>query len=298
MALDGARATKPIRKLRKLLKNMPAVPEAEDVHDFRTSSRRIEATFHALSLDSRRHGQQTLKQVSKLRKQAGKVRDMDVLTDYLSSVSSRGKERECLIRLLEHLGAQRLKYAKKFDSTRQQYAAKLNKRLKQTCRQIDKLLSSNGRTNVTRNEVSAEAAASALSLLTALAESPRLGAANLHQYRLRVKQLRNVLQMAKNSGRQEFVEKLRGVKNAIGEWHDWEELLLIAKRELNQRKPWRFLRRLKNVADVKFKKAVVLAEQMRTQLLRMPDRRKKLLPRQATFRPAEKVWLATAALVG
>jgi CHAD domain-containing protein len=49
MALDAERAAKPLRKLRKLLKKMPAVRSADDIHDFRTSSRRIEATIHSLS---------------------------------------------------------------------------------------------------------------------------------------------------------------------------------------------------------------------------------------------------------
>src|SRR5712675_1039471 len=117
MALDADRAAKPVRRLRKLLKKMPAVPNADDIHDFRTSSRRFEATIHALSLDSGQSGRQVLKQISKLRKRAGKVRDMDVLTDYLSSVScpKKEKEKECYVRVLEHLGAQRLKYARRFE---------------------------------------------------------------------------------------------------------------------------------------------------------------------------------------
>ena len=49
MALDLNRTEKPLRKLRKLLKKMPTERGADDIHDFRTSSRRIEATLQALS---------------------------------------------------------------------------------------------------------------------------------------------------------------------------------------------------------------------------------------------------------
>src|SRR3954469_4382415 len=118
MSLDTERAAKPIRKLRKLLKKMPAIPVAEDIHDFRTSSRRLEAMIQALSLDSAQNGRQALKQISRLRKRAGKVRDMDVLTDSLLSVSPDQEEKQCHVQLLEHLGAQRLKYARKFKSAR------------------------------------------------------------------------------------------------------------------------------------------------------------------------------------
>jgi CHAD domain-containing protein len=108
----GASSQTSVPKLRKLLKKMPAVPNADDIHSVQTSSSRIEVTIHALSLDLRHSNRQVLKQISKLPKRAGRVRDMDVLTDYLSSVSPDKQERECYVRLLEHLGAQRLKYAR------------------------------------------------------------------------------------------------------------------------------------------------------------------------------------------
>jgi CHAD domain-containing protein len=44
MALDLNRADKPVRKLRKLLKKMSNPPTPEEVHDFRTNSRRVDAT--------------------------------------------------------------------------------------------------------------------------------------------------------------------------------------------------------------------------------------------------------------
>jgi CHAD domain-containing protein len=44
MALDLNRAEKPVRKLRKLLKKMSNPPTPEQVHDFRTNSRRVDAT--------------------------------------------------------------------------------------------------------------------------------------------------------------------------------------------------------------------------------------------------------------
>jgi len=55
---------------------------------------------------------------------------MDVLTDYLSGVSIHKEDKECSVQLFEHLGAQRHKYAKKFDSARQQYASELKRRLR------------------------------------------------------------------------------------------------------------------------------------------------------------------------
>src|SRR3979411_2899648 len=170
MALDANRAEKPVRKLRKLLKKIPAMPGADDIHDFRTSSRRIEATLRALSLDSRNNCRRILKEISRLRKRAGKVRDMDVLTDYLLSVSCPQEEKNCSVQLLEYLGARRQKYAKKFDSAREQYASELDKRLKRTSRQLVKILPSNGKKDPDGDSASAEVTASALKLLADLAQ--------------------------------------------------------------------------------------------------------------------------------
>jgi len=297
MAVDANRAVKPNRKLRKLLKKMPAVPTADEIHDFRTSSRRIEATLQAFSLDSKNNCRRILKEISRLRKCACKVRDMDVLTDYLSTVSPDEKEKRCFVRLLEHLGAQRQKYVKKFDSARRQYASELDKRLKRTSRQMEKILASNGKKNSDGNALSLDVTASALKLLTDLKEPARLGKTNLHPYRLKVKQLRNVLQMAENADQQGFVKLLGEVKDAIGEWHDWEELVAMAREVLDRGTNCQLLHQLRRIADTKYRNALALSEAMRKKFLRMPERGNKHTPQHHMRGPEESVWLATAALV-
>ncbi len=165
MAIDADRMQKPVRKLRKLLKKMPRQSPAEDVHDLRTNSRRLEAAFQALSLDAGRNGRKVLKKVGKLRKRAGKVRDMDVQTGYLSTLHVPASERECMVQLLEYLGAQRDKHAKKLDAVRRWYGSSLGKRLKRSSRDIDKTLPQNGDRSADGNAIDAEAAGSALRLI-------------------------------------------------------------------------------------------------------------------------------------
>ncbi len=86
MALDLNRADKPVRKVRKLLKKMSNPPTPEEVHDFRTNSRRVDATLKAFSLDSEPSSRRLLKRLARLRKRAGNARDMDALTDFASTV--------------------------------------------------------------------------------------------------------------------------------------------------------------------------------------------------------------------
>jgi CHAD domain-containing protein len=200
------------------------------------------------------------------------------------------------VELLEYLGAQRQKYAKKLDLVIKQYASPLRKRLKQTSRRMDKALHRNGSRDASGNTVNTEAAASALHLLSELAQPAHLGRNSLHPYRLKVKKLRNVLEMAENAKEKEFVKRLGEVKDAIGEWHDREELLTIAKDVVNHRPNCRLLAELRKTADAKFKTALALAESMRKQFLRVSERADKRSSRANTRGPAEPVWSATAAL--
>jgi len=80
------------------------------VHDLRT--RRIEAMLRALRLDTKPNEQKLLKTVKPIRRRAGKVRDMDVLTGLATKLQPDG-EAECLVALLEHLGAERDQFSRK-----------------------------------------------------------------------------------------------------------------------------------------------------------------------------------------
>jgi CHAD domain-containing protein len=112
MALDCARLVKPAKKLLKLLRKIDRDPSPEQVHGLRTNVRRFEASFRALALDEEGLDNSIVKQLNRLRKRAGKVRDMDVLTGFATKVHLQGED-ECHVRLLEHLGSRRKKYAVK-----------------------------------------------------------------------------------------------------------------------------------------------------------------------------------------
>lgn len=106
MALDPKELKKPLSKLRKVLKKMPKQPPPEQVHDLRTNTRRIEASLAALQLDRKRKGKRLLKAITPLRRCAGDVRDMDVLTGFASGLSSHDNQ-QAVVQLLESLGESR-----------------------------------------------------------------------------------------------------------------------------------------------------------------------------------------------
>jgi CHAD domain-containing protein len=52
---------------------------------------------------------------------------------------------------------------------------------------------------------------------------------------LKIKELRYVLEMADGPRNQEFIDRLGEIKDAIGEWHDWEELIAITVEVLDHK---------------------------------------------------------------
>ncbi|HET9406293.1 MAG TPA: CHAD domain-containing protein [Candidatus Sulfotelmatobacter sp.] len=296
MALDQERIQEPARKLRKLLKKMPTSPAPKDIHSFRTNSRRLETVLETFPLDDTKTGRKLFKQVSKLRKRAGKVRDFDVLTDFVSGVPHDPSERECSVRLLEYLGTQREKQARKFHKLQKQYFSALRRNLKRASKKIEGIFPPKGDGRLNAKPVTATVSAAALAHLSDLTEPPQLRKSNLHEYRLKVKALRNLLQMAENPDKQPFVDRLGQVKDAIGEWHDWEVLVAITKDALDHGNHCRLVEHLRNTAATKFGTALRLAEAMRRKDLRMTTARAKNSSKIRPRKPAEHVWSATASL--
>src|SRR5262249_26368443 len=108
----------------------------------------------------------------------------------------------------------------------------------------------------------------AIELASELKKPPHLRRSNLHAYRLKVKELRNVLQLSDQAADQEFFEKLGEVKDAIGEWHDWEELIAIAGRLLDHGASCKLVKHLKVTSNSKYESALSLANHMRTRYLK------------------------------
>jgi CHAD domain-containing protein len=118
------------------------------------------------------------------------------------------------VQLLEHLGARRSKQTRKMHTLIGKYGRALRRRLKRTSAHMEKLLR---RAQQNLDGTAPAAMAEALRLSSELSDPPRLDRRNLHPYRLKVKQVRYVLQMAQSSDHAKFVDKLGEVKDVIGE---------------------------------------------------------------------------------
>ncbi|HKD07741.1 MAG TPA: CHAD domain-containing protein [Bryobacteraceae bacterium] len=303
MPLDRDRVLKPMKKLRKLLARIDADSPPKDVHDLRTNIRRFEALSAALLPGDQKIGdgpgerKAMLKDLGRLRKRAGKVRDMDVLTQIASTIHPRGEE-ECSVQLLERLGAKRKKQAGKLAAEADSVRRSLRRDLKSSSSVFSEILQErrDGADKDGANDGTAGAAAKAAKMAARLGTPRHLGRENLHPYRLQVKELQNVLRMAADPARPRLIDDLGGVKDAIGEWHDQEELIRIADETLDHKPKCRLRAELKRVAQKKYDRALHLAEQLRKAYLQSKRPAGKGRSAASPGVPRPEVWEATTSL--
>jgi CHAD domain-containing protein len=251
-------------KLRKSLKKLAQNASEQNVHQLRTRTRRLEAMLHALAIDTKKNERLLLKTIAPVRKKAGKVRDMDVLTRFASEPGIQNGERHCTVQLLEYLGSRRATQARKLEKLASAQAAEIKKRLNR-CERLLRKTFAQGINSREERKWATESAALALQLDAELRDWPKLNRKNLHPFRLKVKELRYVLEMA-SEGDNDFVDILGEVKDAIGEWHDWGELAAIARKVI-QHPGCNLLRGIRSTAEKKFERALALANRMRKENL-------------------------------
>jgi len=220
---------------------------------------------------------------------------MDVLTSYAATLHVPDEEQECAVPLLEYLGAHRRKFAKKLYSEVKQRRKAVRADLKRMPDVLAKRVRQNG--DGRQGDIAAASVtATAVSLAEQLAAPRHLGRENLHPYRLKVKELRNVLQLAAGDSHPKFVDDLKQVKDAIGEWHDWGELIAIAQKALDYGNGCGLLAEMKRIANDKYDHALALAQRLRKQYLRTAHPRGKAAVAAAPGVPRETVWDAIARL--
>jgi CHAD domain-containing protein len=184
-----------------------------------------------------------------------------------------------VIRLAHHLGVRRYRQAGKLHSTVKRDEAELRDRLRRVEHRLSEAIAAAAKPHQaldaghgdSNDEPLLHMVAAALRLSQELAAVPRLGPKNLHSYRIEVKRLRYVLEMADEAGERQkkIVEELRNVQDRIGDWHDWVELHAIAEGLL-QHDRCKLIAEIRRVEKQKFQQALKTTEQMRQRYLQLP----------------------------
>ena len=138
----------------------------------------------------------------------------------------------------------------------------IRRRLKNTSVRLEKTLNKKKGAGHAAPET-LDAVMMAMKLSEELASPHTLQKKNLHPYRLKVKELRDVLQMAEKPEDEKFIDALGKCKDAIGEWHDWEELVRIAGKVLKDEKTNKLLHALKTIVAKKYQAALAVTNKMR-----------------------------------
>src|SRR5271165_5102575 len=199
-------------RLSRQLSKLGSKPTPETVHKFRTYSRRAEAVLVELVAKPGRNDKKLLKHLEKLRKKAGRERDLEVQMALLRNLKIPEVARQ-KAQLLATLGDERAQRQEKIESSFDKKTVReLRRRLK---RAADAVRISAGQPLQAAFRLLAELPASH----TALSEKV------LHRYRIVGKQARYLAELAgKDPQALRLVEQLKRLQDAIGDWHDWWKL--------------------------------------------------------------------------
>jgi CHAD domain-containing protein len=251
------------RKLRKILKKKDQRLSPARVHKIRTTVRRVEALADAGIAKPKRRDKLILKGARRIRRQAGKVRDMDVLTADAATIRIPAKGREELVSLLEYLGFQRYREAKRLKSLLRKKGPRLRRGMKPFAARIRRGLQKQSVAGAAFPEV----ISSTVRLLSELKRPSRFTTRNLHPYRLKVKKLRDVVRLSEDANHSKLAKALGEVKDAIGDWHDWQELARLAGEVLQE--PQGVLSQaIANTVHQRYGRALAVAEGLRRDFLR------------------------------
>ena len=214
--------------------------EPANVHKFRTNSRRVEALIDRLAPESR-HKKKTLKLLSKLRKRAGKLRDIDVHIEFLKNLKlhERQNQRAQLQHALEQEHERRSrKLAKSADTDT---LKDLRKRLRREEAEIhlDGL----------------DPVQMAISSLPQPGEVPP-SEKSLHSYRIAAKHARYLAELGGETAEAQFVvDELKRAQDAIGEWHDVLKLKEKAEKRFGGASESPLVSMLQNLSRARFRAA-------------------------------------------
>src|SRR6266851_5318479 len=214
--------------------------KSADVHRFRTNSRRVEALIGQLAPETRNQ-KKLLKLLSKLRKKAGRLRDLDVQIAFLRNLKIPDRQNH-RAQLLEWLGSEQARRSRKLPKNfDQETVRELGKRLRRA------------RAEMKIEEIDP--------LKLALNRLPKPGHTqltekDLHACRIAAKRSRYLAELAGESPEaKSFIEQLKNAQDVIGEWHDVLKLKEKAEQHFGGVRDSVLVSALQNISRARFRRA-------------------------------------------
>jgi len=284
MPIDLKRSRLPFQRLGRELTKLTKEPVPESVHKFRTNSRRVEALLSEVAPELTRNDKKLLKLLSRLRKKAGRVRDLDVEIASLRSLKipeGNGHKSQFVDALVHERSKREQKLAKAFN---RETAAELRKRLRRALGEIE----------IPKNT---EPLTLTLNKLAKLGrEHVPLTEKTLHQYRIIGKRARYIAELADHdSEAKRIVDRLKHMQDVIGDWHDWLKLTQRAEALFGGIQASALVAMLRNVTQAKFRQSVDAVAETRAALFKSSSQSVQTIATRG-HKPSTESASATAAV--
>lgn len=245
MAISSERGKLIFRKTERDLFRLATEHSPDVVHSFRTTARRLQVLLEQLIPCDNRNHKKLRKALARIRRKAGRVRDIDAQLVALRGlkVSLEPRRKTELTQYLLEL--------------REKHEAKLGKLLKK--REIHEIAK---RLRRTLRDSDFDAQTDPLAVARQMLQSvplpgSRSDEAYLQKYRLAVKRSRYAAEFAPKSAEvTQFVAQLRRLQDALGHWHDWSILTQTATQHLGEINQSPLVAAINNVTRGKFRLAV------------------------------------------
>jgi CHAD domain-containing protein len=252
MPIAPKRSRVVFQKLEQDLVKLSSKSHAQSVHRFRTGTRRLQILLDELSPKLGRSEKKLLKLLGRIRKRAGKVRDLDVQLAALRSlkIPREPRRKTQLVNRLIELRRQQEKKLR--NEAHENTVREIRKRLRRASKDFDP---NNSR----------EPLAVAQGMLAKINPGEaQVTEAVLHQYRILSKRARYAAEFAEPSAEaQRFIAGIKRIQDVLGDWHDWLTLTKTASDNLGEVRESALVAELHNVTGAKFRHAVAALSQMR-----------------------------------
>jgi CHAD domain-containing protein len=228
MTLLTERYTELSRRLASTLAKLSENPTPKYVHRLRTAIRRFESLVAYARPDLGRKQRKTVEEMAGLRKRAGRVRDLDVEMGLLKAVAN-GSTRADRLAVEETLQQKRAKQARRLVS------AIKKRRNSKVFLHLERIAGKSAVCSGQQDPLH-EAQRGLSALAVGFATHSPSKSEELHEVRIQMKKLRYIAELGEESDEQQrFLDKMKSVQDALGVWHDWEQLAQSVEKKFQDR---------------------------------------------------------------
>ena len=240
-------------KINRAVEKLARKASPENVHGFRTSARRLETVLQAATPDQHR---KLLKRLARWRRRAGMVRDVDVQIKALRSLKlpeEPQRKSQLMSSLLDLRIRRERKLSDAFDKDTQRRLLKRLEKAEDTAGAIQQ---------------GGDLLQKARQMFVELAnQQSAVTEDSVHEYRLQCKRIRYIAELAHTPDAKALVADLVRIQDATGDWRDWQMLTATAEAQFRDAGRSALLAALRNVTQAKFREAVRVCSQVRSEML-------------------------------